>query len=398
MSKAIKIAFVVIPLIILALFSYTLKQQSASSEIECGQDADINFFFSESCTVCVKTSIFLGHLEEKYPELKVVSCSISERENVKRLLEFYTEYNVPREEYGTVPVMFIPDKYFVGFGSVYANELEEYAELLSTSTSTIAVIAPEGLMENAVTIPILGEIDAKQYSLPVLAAVLGFFDGFNVCSLGALVLILALVLVLKDRRRIFLFGGAFVITTSLVYGLLIMLWYHLFVVLSPYLKIMEVLIGLLGIGGGVYFLKDFIRFKKQGPTCELETGKGIMQRFSSKMQKTLQGRGKIVAIMASILLFAAVITVAEFPCSAAVPLFFAGVLAGAGLSSGQYLLYIAIFVIFYMIDELVVFLIAASTMTIKLASKKFVTWITLVEAIVLFALGLYYLFGSLIFH
>jgi len=269
---------------------------------------------------------------------------------------------------------------------------------LSTSTSTIAVIAPEGLMENAVTIPILGEIDAKQYSLPVLAAVLGFFDGFNVCSLGALVLILALVLVLKDRRRIFLFGGAFVITTSLVYGLLIMLWYHLFVVLSPYLKIMEVLIGLLGIGGGVYFLKDFIRFKKQGPTCELETGKGIMQRFSSKMQKTLQGRGKIVAIMASILLFAAVITVAEFPCSAAVPLFFAGVLAGAGLSSGQYLLYIAIFVIFYMIDELVVFLIAASTMTIKLASKKFVTWITLVEAIVLFALGLYYLFGSLIFH
>lgn len=397
MTKTVKTIFVVISLIILALFSYTLKQQISTSEIECGESADIHFFFSEICTVCAKTNIFLGNLEEEYPELRISKCNVSERESVDKLFEFYAEYNVSREEYGTVPVLFIKDKYFIGFGESYANELEEYAELLSAPTSTITAIVPEDSTEKMVTIPILGEVDAQQYSIPVLAIVLGFFDGFNVCSLGALVMILGLILVLKNRKRILLFGAVFIVTTGLIYGLLIVLWYNLFVILAPYLKIMEVLIGILGIAGGIYFLKDFIKFKKQGPTCELETGQSLMAKFSSKIQRTLEGRVSIIAVILSILLFAAVITVVEFPCSAAVPLFFAGTLAEAGMPTWQYLSYIALFIVFYMLDEIVIFLIAVFTMTIKLASKKFVIWITLIEAIVLFLLGIYYLFGFLIF-
>jgi len=398
MSKAIKTAFVVIPLIILALFSYTLKQQGVSSEIECGGNADIHFFFSETCTVCARTSIFLGNLKEEYPDLKVVKCNVADKESVEKLLEFYAEYSVPREEYGTVPALFIPGRYFVGFGESYANELTEYVGLLGVATSTVAVIAPEEKAENVVTIPFLGEVNAKQYSLPVLAIALGFFDGFNVCSLAALVMILGLILVLRNRKRILLFGGVFIVTTALIYGLLIVLWYNLFVLLTPFLKIMEVLIGVLGVAGGVYFLRDFIKFKKQGPTCELETGQTLMSKFSARIQDVLENRTSVIAVVLSILLFAVVITVVEFPCSAAVPLFFAGTLAEAGLPVWQYLSYIALFIVFYMIDEIVIFLIAVFTMTIKLASKKFVIWITLVEAIVLFALGLYYLFGFLIFR
>lgn len=398
MTKAVKTIFVVIPLIILALFSYVLKQQGSSSEIECGENADIHFFFSETCTVCARTSIFLGNLEEEYPELRISKCNVSEGGSVEKLLQLYAEHNVPREDYGTVPVMFIPGKYFVGFGTSYANELEEYAELLGAATSTIAVTETGEPAENIITIPVLGEVDAKQYSLPVLAVVLGLFDGFNVCSLGALVMILGLILVLRNRKRILLFGGAFIVTTGLVYGLLIVLWYNLFVILVPYLKIMEVLIGILGIAGGVYFLRDFIKFKKQGPTCELETGQTLISKFSAKIQDVLENRTSIIAIVLSILLFAVVITVVEFPCSAAVPLFFAGNLAAEGLPVWQYLSYIALFIVFYMLDEIVIFLIAVFTMTIKLASKKFIIWITLVESIVLFLLGLYYLFGFLIFH
>ncbi|NQU82830.1 MAG: hypothetical protein HQ539_02675 [Parcubacteria group bacterium] len=397
MNKVTKTIFVIIPLIILALFSYTLKQQGTSSEIECGGDADLHFFFSESCSVCARTSIFLNNLEQEYPELRISKCNLSEEESVEKLLEFYAEYDVPREKYGTVPIIFLPDKYLVGFGDSYANALQEYAGLLSTATTTVAITAPEEV-ENVIRIPVLGEVDAKQYSLPVLAIALGFFDGFNVCSLGALVMILGLILVLRNRKRILLFGGAFIVTTGLVYGLLIVLWYNLFVLLAPFLKIMEVLIGILGIAGGIYFLKDFIKFRKQGPTCDIATGQTFMSKFSAKLQDTLENRTSIIAIILSILLFAVVITVVEFPCSAAVPLFFAGTLAEAGLPAWQYLSYIALFILFYMIDEIVIFLIAVFTMTIKLASKKFVVWITLVEAIVLFALGLYYLFGFLIFR
>ena len=85
------------------------------------------------------------------------------------------------------------------------------------------------------------------------------------------------------------------------------------------------------------------------------------------------------------------ITIVEFPCSAAVPVFFAGMLAESGLTGFWYLFYIALFVLFYMLDEVLVFLIAVWTMSIRLSSPKITTWITLIEAIVLLALGLYYL-------
>ena len=77
-----------------------------------------------------------------------------------------------------------------------------------------------------------------------------------------------------------------------------------------------------------------------------------------------------MVLLAGIFLFAIIITIIEFPCSAVVPVAFAGVLAQAGLSSFQYIFYISLFALFYMLDEIVVFLIAFFTMKIWLASSK----------------------------
>ena len=79
-----------------------------------------------------------------------------------------------------------------------------------------------------------------------------------------------------------------------------------------------------------------------------------------------------------------------------VPVAFAGVLAQSGLSTFNYLLYISIFVAFYMLDEIIVFLIAFFTMKIWLASSRVAVWIILAESIILFALGAYYLFNTLL--
>ncbi len=352
---------------------------------------EINFFYSKTCTYCAKAKEFLEDLEQRYPEIQVKRFNIFKTESIELLKKLYKEYKVPKNEQGLVPVTFTEERYFLGFNQIIAQEIEICTE------NCIAGRIGEQEIKDKISLPFIGEIDPSKYSLPALAVVLGFFDGFNVCSLGALVLILGLVLVLRSKKKILIFGGIFIATTALIYGLLIVLWYQIFAFFARYLRIMEVLIGLLGVGGGIYFLRNFIRYKKYGPTCELETGKSIISRFSAKMQQTLKEGGSIIALILSILLFAAVITVVEFPCSAAVPVFFAGVLAQARLPAFYYLLYIVIFIIFYMLDEIVVFLLAFFTMTVKLASAKFTTWITLIESIVLFLLGLYYLFGFLVF-
>ncbi len=379
--------------LMLAIADFALALPSFASQNLEGlaqeKEIEINFFYSNACPYCAKEEKFLNELEKKYPEIKVNRFVFSK--NISLIKEFYQDYKVPLIEQGYVPITFIGDRYFLEFNKEIGEDIEDCIVKLIEGGSQESYES-----ERKITLPIIGEIDIERYSLLVLAVLLGALDGFNICSLGALILILGLVLALRSRKKTLIFGGLFIFTTAIVYGLLIFLWYKIFSFLAPYLRIMEILIGVLGVGGGIYFLRQFIRFKKYGLTCEVGTGKGIISRFSEKFQRSLKGSGNILILLASVLIFAGVITIVEFPCSAVVPVIFASILAQSQLSTFFYLFYIALFILFYMLDEIIIFLIAFFTMKIWLVSSKVIVWIILAESIILFMLGFYYLFGNMI--
>lgn len=366
------------------LFVYQQTNAGSSNNLE------INFFYSEVCSHCAAEKKFLDKMEEKYPQVKINRHSISLAQCRKELVDLCKEYDI--EQYiGLVPLTFIDEEFFLGFDDTEALKIE------NSIRRQLGLKELLGAGNNQINLPIIGEVDISKYSLPVLAVILGTLDGFNVCSLGALILILGLILALRSRKKILIFGGIFILTTAIVYGFLIVLWHQLFSMLAPYQKVMAILIGIIGIGGGIYFLKEFIKFRKYGLACEAGKG-GIVSKYTSKIQKILgseksEQSKNIFAIIAAILLFAVIITIVEFPCSAAVPVVFAGTLAKAQLPAILYLFYITLFLLFYMLDEILVFLIALFTLKLWLTSPKFVTWITLVEAIILFLFGFYYLCG-----
>ena len=358
------------------------------SNVLAKDSLEINFFYSEVCPHCAAGEKFLDEIEKEYSNIKINRYLATDSDAKKLLIDLAREHGV--EQYiGLVPLTFVGDDFFLGFD----NDNGIGKKIKDSIERQLNEVESPKEDDNKVKLPIIGEVDLTKYSLPAQAVVLGFFDGFNVCSLGALILILGLVLVLRSRSKIFLFGGTFILITAIIYGLLIVLWYQIFFYLAPVLKILNILVGILGILGGIYFIKQFIKYKKYGPTCDLDTGDGVIGKFSVKIQKSFKESGGMWGILISVLIFAAVVTVVEFPCSAVIPVFFAGALAQAQLPTLTYLLYIAIFVLFYMLDEIIIFLIAVFTMSIKIASSKAIIWITLLEAIVLFGLGFYYLFG-----
>jgi len=368
-----KITFFVVTLLLLFPFF------SSATE----KNIEISFFYRRTCPYCSREKVFLDEIEKKYPEVKVNRYLAEDPRNQELLEKLAREHNAERY-IGLVPLTFIGKDFFLGFddkegiGKEIDNSIQRQLKGIKDSSG-------EGI-----TLPFVGRIDQSKYSLPVLAVILGFLDGFNVCSLGALVLILGIVLALRSRAKISVFGVVYILTTTIVYGLLIALWYKIFSILAPYIKVMDAIVGLIAIAGAIYFLRQFLKFKKQGPVCEAEEG-GIASKFSTRLQESLKNPGNIIGVIGSILLFAAVITVVEFPCSATVPVVFAAIVAKSNISTLQYLLCIAIYMLFYMIDEIILFLVAAFTMKIWLASKKITTWLTLIEAIILFFLGFYYL-------
>lgn len=347
---------------------------------------EIHFFYGSICPNCAAEQKFLDVIEEKYPEVKINRYLAVEIENQKFLRKLCAECDTERY-LGLVPMTFIcsadcaaEKEFFLGFDDEEAKKIEN---------------SIQGQLSQ-VDISVLGRLDVQKYSLPVLTIVLGSIDGLNVCSIGALIFILSLVLVLKSRRKILILGSIFIFTTVLVYWLLVFLWYQIFSLFSPFLRLAQILTGLLALCGGVYFFNQYLKFRKFTPTCEIGTGERITSKFSKWFQETLNTSGpkNILALIGAVLVFAVLITIIEFPCSAAFPVVYTSILAQANLSSFQYCLYICLYVFFYMIEELIIFGTAVLTMNLWLTSKKFITWATLLGAIVLTLLGVYYLFGT----
>ena len=358
-----------------------------SSDLAFAKEEKVNitFFYSATCTHCKAEEVFLSKLENIYPKLTVTSYLDTNPDSSLLLKSLLKEHGAEKY-FGSVPLTFVEDALFIGFD----NEDGVGKKIENAIQKSLAGLSAIDPSDNDIKVPFLGEINVNNYSLPILTIILGFLDGFNVCSLGALIFILGLVLALKSRKKILIYGGIFLLTTSIIYGLLIFLWYKLFSFFSSYLVLMNIVVGLVALIGSAYFWKQLIKFKKQGVTCESDTNKTV-NKMTQRLSSTLNNKKNIFLILGSILIFAVIITIIEFPCSAAVPLVFAGILSQANLGPFQHFFYISLFLLLYLLDELVVFFVAFFTMKIWLSSQKATVWVTAIEAIILMLLGIYYL-------
>lgn len=414
MKKRLGFLFVIVWLIFSSLVPAKLLAQ---------EKLEILFFFSPTCPHCQAEEPFLDSLEQKYSELDIKRYIASDFNNQRLLRQLLEEAN-KLEYFGSVPVTFIGNELFLGFDNadgvgktMEASVINQLAEIKTMPEPVVLspvaqTIEPEQDVptledvtnpsetnldqenktpeETKVTTAGIDSAKLEKYSLPAMAVILGSLDGFNVCSLGALLLILSLVLVLRSRRQVFLYGGIFLLTTALVYGLLIVFWHQLFSILGQYVRILDFVLGALGIGGAIYFFREFLRFKKFGPACEVGGAK-LIGKMSKLVERSFGTKGSTLLIAGSILLFAAVVTLVEFPCSAAVPVMFAGLLAKANLPGAMYLVYLGLFLLFYLFDELIVFGMAVWKLSLWVGKGKFVTYAALFQAILLLLLGGYYI-------
>lgn len=373
MTKRIfKVALLSILLISGLLFSSNKVSADNTKESKM---VEILFFGSPSCPHCSAEKQFLDELKKEYPKITVKEYELSE--NINLINGLYKDYKVPKNQQGLIPATFIDDMFFLGFSDSIGSDIKGHIQGLEIEESS------------NIKIPFFGEVDIYDLSLPVLSVVLGIVDGFNVCSLGALVIILGLVLVLKSRKRILLLGGTFLVITGLTYGLLMFAWHQFFFFISPYVKSMELLIGLLSLVGGVYLLREFIKSRKQGATC---SSGNVVSKLSPKVEKIFSSKKSLVVLFGVVFLFSVIITIVEFPCSALLPVLFASILFESNLSMSSTLTYMAIFLFFYMLDEVIIFLIAFFTMKIKVISPKFVNAFSLIAALIFLFLGSYYIY------
>lgn len=241
--------------------------------------------------------------------------------------------------------------------------------------------------EYPVHVPFVGTVNAYAFSLPVLASILGFIDGFNPCAMWVLVTFLLVLIQLQSRERMLSVAGLFILAEAVMYYLILNVWFTTwdFVGLD---HIVTPIIGLLAIGGGAFFLYEW---KTAEGACKIIDAEKRVSIIASV--KKLAHEPLTWVSAAGIIALAFSVNVIEFACSIGIPQAFTKILEINQLTVLEEQGLMAIYIFFYMLDDLLVFGLALWGAQHLHLTQKYSRWSTFVGGILMFILGILLLFA-----
>ena len=350
---------------------------------------EVNFFFHPSCPHCARQKPFNEKLMVEFPQAKFIYHDVSNPKESALLEEYAKNYSLDLAQLG-VPATFFGNRSFIGFDSEENSGKGLRAALFECTTACLG--QKEGANETKpkvglIDLPFWGQTDLKAYSLPLLAAILGLIDGFNPCAMWVLVYLIALVMGLNDAKRKWFIVGTFVLASGILYFLFMTAWLNAFLLVG-YSRPVNILIGLIALGGGILSIKEYID-TKGALECKV-TGAEEKKSTALKVQE-LVNAPLTIATLVSIVVLAFVVNSVEFVCSSGIPAVFTQVLALSNLSFWEYYGYILLYVLFFMLDDLIVFGLAVFAISTE-AGQKYSKYCKIIGGSILLLLGLMLLF------
>jgi hypothetical protein len=356
---------------------------------------EYTLFHLETCPHCKDEIKFLNkELLPKYGEyIDFTMYEVSGAENQKIFQQYAYYYKV---DAGGVPMAFIDGEVVSGYGSdkttgkqimeIVENKLQEKG-LLQLEKSEEKCDLPDS---SCVNVPILGRVDAKTISLPILTVVVGLLDGFNPCAMWALLFLISLLLGMKDKKRMWILGSIFILASGIVYFLFMAAWLQ-FLMFIGMVLIIRLAIGGLAIWMGGRSVWSFWKNRKaDGVVCEVSSKEGTTKIFD-KIKNIVHKKSLLLSIIGIIILGFSV-NLVELACSAGFPAIFTQILSMADVSMFQKYLYMVGYIIFYMLDDMAVFAIAMVTLQSKTLGGKYAKYTNLVAGVLIFTLGLLLIF------
>lgn len=389
--------FTIFLFVILFLPVGNLSAQEADNAV------NVYFFWGQGCPHCEQESVFLDQILQKYPQVKINKYEVwYDSDNRQLLIEFGDKLNV---NVSGVPFIVIGEKYIIGWldekntgrqieeaiqcalnsncrdigAEIFGNENED-----QKNGDSFLEASP---IPQTMNLPLVGEIKTKNLSLPLFTILLGALDGFNPCAMWTLLFLISLLLGMKDRKRMWILGSAFIVASASVYFVFMAAWLNLLLFIGFILWI-RIIVGLVALAGGGYNLKEFFTNKDAG--CKV-TGTEKRQMVFEKLKNITQQKSFYLAL-GGIIILAFAVNLVELICSAGLPVIFTQVLALSHLTSWQYYMYMLLYILIFMLDDLFVFIVAMATLQITGITTKYTRLAHLIGGILMLIIGLLLIF------
>jgi len=365
-------------------------------------ESDLEVFVRQGCPHCEKAKTYLTQLKQRYPKLKVAVRDIGEDpQALLRLKTLAAKFDMTQLG---VPAFYVRGELVVGFQSaeITGKHLEE---LLGRPPPDVGALSegacplepevpcppdptPEVLGGQRIHVPFFGDLTLPELGLPLFTVFLGLLDGFNPCAMWVLLFLLALLANLRDRRKMFLLAGTFVLVSGIVYFAFMAAWLNVFLFIG-YVRIIQIMMGGLAVGIGLVNVKEFWAF---GQGLSLAIPESAKPGIYARVRKILAAE-HVSQAMIGILVLAILVNMIEFVCTAGFPALFTQVLSQQGLTTLEHYGYLGLYNLAYIADDALMVTIAVVTLSHHKLQEREWRWLKLISGLVMLGLGVLLLFA-----
>nr|MBP3259093.1 hypothetical protein [Bacilli bacterium] len=352
---------------------------------------DVYLFHDYTCMHCKAEIEYLNSVKDEY-DLDLHLYEIGDRtasyynDNVDLFKKISDKLGINKSN--KFPFTIIGDRYYIGFDDSTEKSMDNLLKEFDNSINVFEkVVNDEDVSDINMKygefneIKIFGHtININKMPLPIIATVIGFIDGFNPCAMWVLIFLITMLMNMKNKKRMWTLGITFLVTSAFVYLLIMLAWLTLIGSLST-ITWFRLGIALVALIGGLVNLNSFRKSLKKDDGCEVVDEKK-RKKIITRIKKIVTEKSFILALI-GVMALAISVNVIELACSAGLPMAFTQILAINTLSTFEYMINILIYIFFFLIDDIIVFVIAMLTLNVTGISTKYTKYSHLVGGIIM---------------
>ncbi len=367
------------------LWVMPVAAQSDDLWVKTGPDGQpqlqLYFYWTTACPHCQEARPFVEAIPATRPWVTLHSMELNGHP------EYARQYEEMAAKLGqdavSVPALLFCGEMHVGWDRAEITGAEIVWRLDECHARVLAGSVVAGLAAGKLSVPVLGEVDPQDFSLPLLTVAIAGLDAFNPCAFFVLLFLLSLLAHQKNRKRMLVIGGIFVLFSGLMYFAFMAAWLNLFQVLGN-LAWVTLAAGALAVFVGAVNVKDFFAFGR-GLTLSIpESRKPDIYRRA----RAILGAGSLPAMVAATVFLAMAANFYELLCTAGFPMVYTRLLTLSELPPAGYYLYLALYSLVYVVPLALIVLVFVRTMGARKLTEREGRLLKLLSGTMMLELGM----------
>ncbi len=204
-----------------------------------------------------------------------------------------------------------------------------------------------------------------------------------------LIFLISMLFGMKNQKRMWVLGLTFIGVSAFVYFLFMVGWLELAEYLNS-VKYFRIGIAVIALIFGIVNIKRYIKQKQEDDGCDVVDDK--KRSIIMKKIKQIVTSNSFIISLVGIALLAVSVNIIELLCSLGLPVMYTNVLAMNNIIGSVKYLYIFIYILFFMIDDLIIFFIAMKTLKIKGISTKYTKYSHLIGGLIMLLIAILMIF------